>query len=200
MKSKLIIVLSILCGSVIAQDFKVDYKTANKVWLGIDYTAAKFVGRMDFQKPLDIMSLMPDWNNFVYSEPSKYDLNTTFQTTNIKIELNQVTQKNAEIDPFEAVSDNDFSLDESEAKAIALGYDFSEIDGIAILLVAESYNKRKLEGSYWLVLIDAKTKEFLFVKRYASTPKGFGLKNYWARTFYNALNLIQRDVVKIKKQ
>ncbi len=194
MKSKLIVILFILCKGVLAQDFKSEYRNSTKVWLGIDYTAAKFISSADFPKPFEIMSLMREWNNFVITEASKYDLYTAFQTSKISIDLNQVTNRNAEIDPSKSISDSDYNLDESQAKAIALSYDFSEIDGVALLLVAESYNKRKVEGSYWLVVVQAKTKEVLFTKRYVAAPRGFGLKNYWARTFYNTLDFIEKDI------
>ena len=83
---------------------------------------------------------------------------------------------------------------EEQVEEIALSYNLKGIDGLAILYIAECYNKKMLVGSYYLVILDSKTNEIVYNFRFTSNPKGFGIKNYWAKTFFTTLKNTSRQL------
>ena len=179
---------------VFAQDFKQTYVDANKTWLGIDFTIVKFVNSEAFAEPDKLNAFAGIWNDFVNKEPNKYDLPSAFFDGDIKINLDQVNKRNNTIKGANQVQEENHTVSPEEAEKVALSYNLSNIDGIAIILVAECYNKPNLSGRYWLIMVDAKTKTTILSQKYSGKPGGFGFKNYWARSFYNTLNQIEKDL------
>lgn len=163
-------------------------------WIGIDYTKAKFVGSAGFTDPSDLPRFLLAWNDFVITEPDKYDVKKALGTSNVTIDLSHTYQKNETIDTEAMVQEEDFQLSREEAEAVAKSYDLSGLSGTVALLVAECYNKKRLEGSHWLVMIDAQTSEILSAERFVEKPGGFGLRNYWARTIYGLLKSKEKTV------
>ena len=198
-KSTFLFIALFTVSAVFAQSFKAQFKSANKTWLGIDYTAAKFIGSEGFNAPTELPGFAYKWNQFVFSEADKYNLKKAFYSQNVTINLEQVNERNAKIDGPGNVQETDYTMSEEEAQKIALSYDFSELEGVAIMLVTESYNKLSQKGTYWLVIVDVATKEVIYTKKYVCKAGGFGFKNYWARTFYEALNDIEDDMKRALK-
>jgi len=163
-------------------------------WLGIDYTQAKFVGSEGFTDPSDLPRFLLAWNDFVITEPDKYDVKKALGDSNVTIDLSHTYQKNETINTEAMVQEEDFQLSREEVEAVAKSYDLSGLSGTAALLVAECYNKKRLEGSHWLVMVDAQTSEILSAERFVEKPGGFGLRNYWARTIYGLLKSKEKTV------
>ena len=166
-------------------------------WIGIDYSEAKFVGSAGFTDPSDLPRFLLEWNDFVITEPDKYDVKKALGVPSVTIDLAFTYARNKEIDTEAMVQEEDFKLSKEEVEAVAKSYDLSKISGTAAMLVAECYNKKRLEGSHWLVLIDAQTSEILSAERFVEKLGGFGLRNYWARTIYE---LFESNAKAIKKK
>jgi len=182
-----------------AQSFKSIYNKSAKTWLGIDYTATKFIGSVGFTEPTELPNYTEKWNGFVIIEPSKYNLEKAFISQKVGIDLDQANARNAKIDGPANIQDKDYTMSSEEAEQIALTYDYTGIDGVAMMLVAESYDKRDQKGNYWLVIVDAQTKTVIYIKRYSGKAAGFGFRNYWARSFYEVLGAIEYDLRKALK-
>ncbi|MCT4622893.1 MAG: hypothetical protein N4A46_04660 [Schleiferiaceae bacterium] len=182
--------------NVQAQSFKRYYQKSEKTYLGIDYTAARFVGAEGFPTPSDLPKLMNAWNEFVKTEPSKYNVPETFMDGKIEIDLSHAQKANDKIDVYNVVQEDNHTIDKDKAAEVALGYNFDGMSGLAFLFVAECYNKKYLAGSYYLVMVDAETKEVIYNERYVTKPKGFGLKNFWARTLNLMLKEVNKDLKK----
>ncbi|MCE7056475.1 hypothetical protein LZF95_17455 [Algoriphagus sp. AGSA1] len=162
--------------------------SANPVtWIGIDYTQAKFVGADGFTDPADLPRFLLAWNDFVITEPDKYDVKKALGSTDVNIDLTYTYEKNEAIDTKAMVQEEDHQLTQQEAEAVAKSYELSEVEGTVALLVAECYNKKLTRGSHWLILMDAQSSEILSAERFVEKPGGFGLRNYWARTIYELL-------------
>ncbi|MEB2777820.1 hypothetical protein SYJ56_21070 [Algoriphagus sp. D3-2-R+10] len=166
------------------QLFKIDGPVT---WIGIDYTHAKFVGAAGFTDPSDLPRFLLDWNDFVITEPDKYDVKKALGISDVTIDLSYTYKKNEGLDTEAMVQEEDHMITQEEAETVALSYDLSEIEGTAALLVAECYNKKTTKGSHWLILIDAQTSEIISAEHFVEKPGGFGLRNYWARTIYELL-------------
>lgn len=190
---------SVVAFSMSSQSFKSIYNKSTKTWLGIDYTATKFIGSVGFTEPTELPSYTEKWNGFVIIEPSKYNLEKAFISQKVGIDLEQANARNAKIDGPANIQDKDYTLSSEEAEQIALAYDYTDIDGVAMMLVAESYDKRNEKGNYWLVIVNAPTKTVIYIKSYSGKAAGFGFRNYWARTFYEVLHDIENDMRKALK-
>ena len=156
-------------------------------WIGIDYTQAKFVGADGFTDPGDLPRFLLARNDFVITEPDKYDVKKALGSTAVNIDLTYTYEKNEAIDTKAMVQEEDYQLTQQEAEAVAKSYELSEVEGVVALLVAECYNKKLTRGSHWLILMDAQSSEILSAERFVEKPGGFGLRNYWARTIYELL-------------
>ncbi|MDR7129151.1 hypothetical protein J2X69_001486 [Algoriphagus sp. 4150] len=156
-------------------------------WIGIDYSQAKFVGAAGFTEPGDLPRFLLAWNDFVVTEPDKYDVKKALGTSDVTIDLSYTYQINEGLDTKAMVQEEDHKITREEAETVARSYDLSGIQGTAALLVAECYNKKANKGSHWLILIDAQTSEVVSAEYFVEKPRGFGLRNYWARTIYELL-------------
>jgi hypothetical protein len=156
-------------------------------WLGIDYSKAKFVGAAGFANPADLPRFLLAWNDFVITEPDKYDVKKALKTSDVTIDLTATYAVNEKLDISQMIQEENHTLSEADVKAVAASYDLSKIDGVAALLVAECYNKKMERGSHWLVLLDADSGEVIKMTHYSQKPGGFGLRNYWANTIYQLL-------------
>lgn len=156
-------------------------------WIGIDYTQAKFVGAAGFTDPGDLPRFLLAWNDFVITEPEKYDVKKALGISAVTIDLSYTYEKNEGLDTEAMVQEEDHKISQEEAETVARSYDLSEIQGTAALLVAECYNKKTTKGSHWLILIDTQTSEIISAAHFVEKPGGFGLRNYWARTIYELL-------------
>ncbi|NOX86391.1 MAG: hypothetical protein GXO86_10590 [Chlorobi bacterium] len=54
-------------------------------------------------------------------------------------------------------------------------------------MIAESYSKPNVQGAYYVTFFDIATKKVLSTERMLAKPGGFGLRNYWAKTYYTVL-------------
>jgi len=193
----LLIVPSILS----AQSFpKEQYNSGKVTWFGIDYTKIQMVGDDGFNDPENIVSTYFDaWNNFVLSEPNKYDVRKYLFKQDIIIDLDFVKEHNAVVDPNKIVVSKTKPIEPADLKVLIEAYDFKNASGTGVMFVAEYYDKNAETASYLYLVFDVQSKSILFSRRYYSKPKGFGFRNYWAYTIYNTLQSISKDMKKLRK-
>ena len=192
------LVVFIYTAGTVAQSFPAEkYKSEEVTWLGLDFTLAKLVDQAAFTNPLHLASsYIPGWNNFVISEPSKYDVQKYLRKSDMKIDLDFSNYYNADINPDNLVQRKIYTLSADLVKQDAKKYSSTGLEGIGVIMYIESFNKNILAGSYWFTLIDLKTGDVLFVDRVSGSPKGFGVKNYWAATFLGSLKTINKKIPK----
>lgn len=162
-------------------------------WIGIDYSQTKFVGKAGFPDPASLPIYLQAWNDFVLTEPDKYDLKAALGYPNLTIDLKKTNAVNSALSPADQVQEDEFQLSKEEAEAVAQSYDLSDMDGVAVLMVAECYSKKRDRGSYWLVELEADSGRVLSSRRLEAKTGGFGLRNYWARTFYGVLEELGKE-------
>lgn len=168
-------------------------KEETVIWIGIDYSAAKFVGLAGFPEPGDLSKYLLAWNDFVITEPDKYDVKKALGVPAVKIDLSYTYAKNEGLDTESMVQEEDYKLSREEVEAVAKSYDLSTLSGTVVMLVAECYNKKTLKGSHWLVMMNADNSEILSAERFVEKPRGFGLRNFWARTIYELLETKRKN-------
>ncbi|RMG31112.1 MAG: hypothetical protein D6730_01705 [Bacteroidetes bacterium] len=168
------------------------------VFLGLDFTHCNFVGSEteDFTNPQDIVKrIIPNWNNLFITEKEKYDLAKTFRKQAFEYDLSYVRDRNAEIDFLKIVTENESDathLSEEDVARIIRGYRADVPQDIALVFIVESLDKFAPQGNYWITFFNPHNNQVIFTRRMSGKPGGIGMRNYWARTYYNVLLAIQK--------
>ncbi|PLW94677.1 MAG: hypothetical protein C0591_12290 [Marinilabiliales bacterium] len=194
MKKSLVILLAAFLAAATSFGQKSDISNAKSwTWLGIDYTHCYFITSMDFIDADDLLSKTKAWNNLVYTEREKY-IEKALEGKNVTFSADMIKDMNMEID-MESRITNDESLykhlDPTQAEQIVSNYKIpDDLSGVGLVFIAESYSKPEEAGAYYVTFIDLSTKKVLSTERMTGKAKGFGLRNYWAYTFYKVLQEI----------
>jgi len=194
MKKSLVILLAAFLAAATTFGQKADIANAQSwTWLGIDYTHCYFITSMDFIDADDLLSKTKAWNNLVYTEREKY-IEKALEGKNVTFSADMIKDMNMEID-MESRITNDESLykhlDPTQAEQIVSNYKIpDDLSGVGLVFIAESYSKPEEAGAYYVTFIDLSTKKVLSTERMTGKAKGFGLRNYWAYTFYKVLQEI----------
>ena len=198
-KQALLIFISflLLSGSAFSQKFPYStFQSASVTYLGLDFTHARFVDELAFQEPSALPKLIKQWNHMSTLEPEKYNFAAAVMKDNVKENLEIMDARNAMIDPTTVIQNKPYNLNIDDIPRYAGEINFEDIQGLAAFFIVETYDKPQLIGSYYFVIYDVDNDEVLFVKKYVEKPRGFGLKNFWARTYYLILEQIKVDMKK----
>jgi len=168
----------------------------NWTWLGIDYTHCYFITSIDFVDADGVFSLTKKWNSLIYSEREKY-IDKTLKDKNVTFSADMIKDRNMEINMDKMITD-DLSLykhlDREQIEEIVGNYNIpNDLSGIGLVLIADSYSKPEEAGVYFVTFIDLDTKEVLSTERKSGKAKGFGLRNYWANSFYRVLKEVGEE-------
>ena len=195
--------LFIVSSSSKAQTVK-DFFGATKhrvTWLGIDYSHLKIVGPIkDFggQVPVTAAELQtqwyPAWNQLMIDEKEKYNLYKMLYRPNVTYDLQMIKAINAaaNMDSIE-VQKTPFYTEE-QIKNFVAAYPLENGFGFGAFFIAESMNKVKDEAFYHIVIINMATKEVLVQARVQGSASGFGIRNFWAASYYDAMGKIQKNI------
>ena len=131
---------------------------------GVDYSCVSVIGANE--QPAEFIKAFEAINRLFLSEPKKYDV---AGFTGIDILSTSVEQAN-----------------EALGGLAAARYDNGS-GNKGLVLIATTLDKGNGIGYYTAVLFDPATQEVILQMDMAGKPGGFGLRNYWAGSVYNAL-------------
>lgn len=189
--------LSMLCVNVAAQT-KSDVfdKEIPISWLGLDFTATKFLGdRERFGSESDVRHLLDAWNELILNESDKYDIARTVRRASVVNAVQITSENNAQLDVLSMFSSEErdyLHLKPADIDELISNYNFQGLTGIGLMLNVESFNKINQEGSIWITFINMGSREVLFTERMAAPPGGAGMRNYWAGCIREILIKIQK--------
>jgi len=192
-KTKALIVILCFCiNSVFAQTFKDVFNPETTItYLGIDFTNVKVIGHQEGE----VMDLadrqFSGINQLVLDEPKKYDVAGALHRPSVPSDISFVKAKNKTISADKIASTDvadEKHLTEADINGIVKGYDFGGKKGIGFLFIMESMSKKSEHGSMYLTFVDMATSKVLHTERVSEKPGGFGLRNYWAKTIYEAID------------
>ena len=167
-------------------------------WLGIDFSHVKLIGDFNHfaewgsQGPASIRNnYFPEWNDLVYEEYKKYDVAGMLRKEIRVLNTDYIyaLNKKAPLEEMESKTDPEYT--EENIQKFIKNYDFNVKEGLGILLVAESLNKYKEHARYHFVVISMKDNKILLHELFTTQAGGIGLRNYWARTFFNVIKQIK---------
>jgi hypothetical protein len=187
---------AVSANSQTAQDL---FNSDNRItWLGIDFSHVRLIG--NFSDFLDlgakgsvqiITTYFPEWNRIVLDEGEKYDIRGMLRRMDIDYDIDMIMNLNYQTNPDSMEFYNTRKFKGQDIQSYVNQYDLEGRDGIGVVLIAECLNKNFKEAYFHFVAINMKTKEVLFHERLRGEPSGFGLRNYWANSFYRVINEIK---------
>lgn len=193
----LLFIAVLLSISSFSQDMGLVFQTQSATWYGLDFSEAYFIGKEGFTNPQDIKDrYFNSWNLLINNEYDKYDIGKYFKKENVEFSLDNVTARNKEVNIDERViNDNGkmLHLDENKVQEIIKSYEFGdEEQGLGIVLIVESFSKTSQMANYFVTLFDIDTKKVLITNRMDGKAGGFGIRNYWAKTFYSVFKAVPK--------
>lgn len=173
---------------------------AKVVFLGLDFTQAKYIGRAGFMDPSAIQNQhMVSWNNLIEFEPKKFSLQKP-----LKVKEEQYSSKVADMIQYnkaanvaDNITDSEYSITEDQVKKSVSKYSLSEKDGIGVVYVVESLSKTAEKMTAWVTFIDLNTKKILHTEKVEGKAGGFGFRNYWAGAVYKINQNIESKYYKV---
>lgn len=174
-----------------------DIGTSNDwTWFGIDYTNCYFIMSYDFPSVSDLESKIGAWNDLVLLERDKYILKP-LASKDIAFSVDMVKELNGEIDVKSRISNDGFQssyMESSQIQEIVNNYQIpDDLSGIGLIFIAESYSKPNEQGAYYATFFDIASKKVLSTERKLGKAKGFGLRNFWANSYYVILKEIGKQ-------
>ncbi|QRR03967.1 hypothetical protein [Dyadobacter sandarakinus] len=169
------------------------------VFLGLDFTQAKYIGRAGFNDPSAIENQYIDsWNNLLEIEPKKFSLQKAFNLRDeqYKTRVEDMLKHNRSVKVAENITNDSYSITEDQVKKSVAKYSLSEKEGIGIVYVVESLSKTAERMTAWVTFVDLATKKVLYTEKVEGKAGGFGFRNYWAGGVYKINNAIDAKLYK----
>lgn len=169
------------------------------VFLGLDFTQAKYIGKIGFTDPMAIQNQhIVSWNNLIELEPKKFSLQKAFNLKDdqYKSKVEDMVKLNKSVNVEKNITDEQSALTEDQVKKAVGKYTLSEKDGIGLVYVVESLNKNSEKLVVWVTFIDLATKKVLHTEKVEGKAGGFGFRNYWAGGVYKVNQEIDKNLFK----
>ena len=162
----------------------------NLIFYGIDYTHAYFLTPLDFPNTADLKANIENWNDLIATERDKYSISKFFGKPDVEYNFKMVKALNDNIDVESRLTTDPNKvayLDEAQIAEIVSKYDTGDDSGSGLVFIAESYDKPNEKGAYWVTFFDIGSKKIIKTQRFEGKAKGFGLRNYWANSYYQVM-------------
>lgn len=161
-------------------------------FFGVDYSLTKVYGAEESAG--DLVEAFDAINNLFITEYKKYNPEKAFKTSNVTMSLTMVREKIDEIDRKELkIDNNDYELSSADIQKQIRSYQTGNAEGIGAVLIGVLLDKGKHRGTYHAVTFDIKTKKVISDKIVSGQAKGFGLRNFWARSVFESMNALAKS-------
>lgn len=182
----------LLPGFAFTQDADMVRNSSSVTWFGLDYSEAYFIGSEGFADPYQIKNrYFKSWNNLILQEPEKYNIEKFYRKSNVEYDLSVVLKRNEGVDIYKRIVDDHSQasrLSESKIQEMIREYDIDfNSQGLGLVYIVESYDKILVKATYYVTFFDIASREVLETRKRESEPGGFGIRNYWASTYYKVM-------------
>ncbi len=158
---------------------------------GVDFAQCKVFGAdesaADFERAFVAI------NDLLYSEADKYDFSKVFGSTNYELYQDVMIARLQQVGLMD-LNARGQALPVLDIPQILASYQLPQTEGVGFVLVARLLNKLENKGSYYAVLFDVATRKVLLQTEITTKSRGFGLRNFWAFTVYNATKQLRMAV------
>lgn len=182
----------LLPGFAFTQDADMVRNSSSVTWFGLDYSEAYFIGSEGFADPYQIKNrYFKSWNNLILQEPEKYDIGKFYRKSNVEHDMSAVLKRNEGVDIDNRIIDDHSmasGLSESKIQEMIREYDIDfNSQGLGLVYIVESYDKILVKATYYVTFFDIASREVLETRKREAEPGGFGIRNYWASTYYKVM-------------
>lgn len=184
MKKLLLLVMALvaICGAQAQQPVYV---------YGVDYAQTKVFGASESAS--EFVSAFAGINNLLYGEAEKYDFSKALGTTNYEIYHDVMIQRLQQSD-FSNLFARTRAIPVLDVPQIIATYQLPHQEGVGFVMIARMLNKSDNQGSYYAVLFDVASRKVLMQIELTTKSRGFGLRNFWAYTVYNATKQLRMNI------
>ena len=173
----------------------VDFLQVREIlWVGINFSKAKFT-REEFDYPQEVLQrYLHDWNMLILNDQKKYDIRMSFRKPVMQYDLSVITKTNKSLKTNDLLTKNikaNDVLSDDQMRELASALTLPQSLPYALSLWVESFDSKVKTAAIWVVITKTETQEVVLCEKFLKKPGGFGLRNYWARTIYNVFYDIQ---------
>jgi hypothetical protein len=171
-------------------------KTREILWVGINFAKSKFTRKgFDFNQET-LQHHLQEWNKLILNDQKKYDIRMSFRKPIMKYDLSVITKLNKSLKVNDVltlfISSQHVYSDEQMRNYVA-SLELPATLPYALMFAVESFDTTVKTAAIWVVITKTDTREVVLCEKFLKKPAGIGLRNYWARTFYNVFYDIQSD-------
>ena len=158
---------------------------------GIDFSKGRVYGTAD--EPEKLRKAFGDINMLFIMEPEKYDVAKFVGKPMNDIRIDAVTNMNDTI-PLDSIKTvvkghtiGDSAIVQTVKDLCIVSYNH----GMGLVMIMETLDKPAELGTFVFVLFDIDTRNVISHWKLSGEPGGFGLRNYWAHSVYEALEKVK---------
>lgn len=158
---------------------------------GIDFSKGRVYGAAD--EPEKLRKAFGDINMLFIMEPEKYDVAKFVGKPMNDIRIDAVTNMNDTI-PLDSIKTvvkghtiGDSAIVQTVKDLCIVSYNH----GMGLVMIMETLDKPAELGTFVFVLFDIDTRNVISHWKLSGEPGGFGLRNYWAHSVYEALEKVK---------
>jgi hypothetical protein len=158
---------------------------------GIDFSRGRVYGAAD--EPEKLRKAFGDINMLFIMEPEKYDVAKFVGKPMNDIRIDAVTNMNDTI-PLDSIKTvvkghtiGDSAIVQTVKDLCIVSYNH----GMGLVMIMETLDKPAELGTFVFVLFDIDTRNVISHWKLSGEPGGFGLRNYWAHSVYEALEKVK---------
>ena len=161
------------------------------IFYGIDFSKGRVYGATD--EPEKLRKAFGDINMLFITEPAKYNVAKFVGKPMNDIRVDAVTNMNdtVPLDSIKTIVKGHTISDSTIAQTVRdLGI-VSYNHGMGLVIIMETLDKPAELGTFVFVLFDIDTRKVISHWKLSGTPAGFGVRNYWAHSVYEALEKVK---------
>lgn len=173
------------------------------VFLGLDFTQARFIGKDGFEDTYKLKTYyLANWNMLLEEEYAKYNMPLiSLNAKNYLTETSDLILLNDEIEDIEEMIINgSYNIDEDDIKKSVKKYKLTQNDGIGVSFIVESFNKPLEKAVIWVTFINLNNGSLLYTERMEGKANGFGLRNFWAGSIQDIITQIKDSRYRVWKR
>ena len=158
---------------------------------GIDFSKGRVYGAVD--EPEKLRKAFGDINMLFITEPEKYNVAKFVGKPMNDIRIDAVTNMNDTIplDSIKTVVKGHTISDSTIAQTVKDLCIVSYNHGTGLVMIMETLDKPGELGTFIFVLFDIDSRNVLSHWTLSGAPAGFGVRNYWAHSVYEALEKVK---------
>ena len=162
-------------------------------------SAVTFFG-IDFSKCKGVMlgataeemrdNYFPAINTLLLAEEEKYNVKKALMKSDVTYDPREVNRLNKTLDVanFNLYSTKEITpLESQDIAQMVQRYNLKDKKGNGLVFIAESFDKLKNIGTYYLVYFSIPEGKVILYEKVIGSSRGFGIRNYWAYTIYDIL-------------